>query len=204
MKVKKILTITISTVFSILMLIVLYNTIYCFRVLHAADCIKEFKQSEYLKFMLYGNTWDNNANTISAHVTILDKNGNSVGSIERSWSGVYLSVEFNIIDIDDGTYVLPYSIYGKDKILEQKSLSKSGTLLEKYYLDNGECLLLGKDSSEKNRKYLNTIINFSKTNIPSVILGKKMIYTVDLSQCKTGIEYILYYTDRDGFIIREY
>ena len=106
---------------------------------------------EFLRIKIYGSSSDS---TVSGTFSIIDSNGNEIAVIERSWSGTYLAVEFARIGFNGKYFVFPSRIYGKNRIIEEKRERSHGTLLEKYYDDYGQCMLLGYGSSLQQRKKL--------------------------------------------------
>ena len=60
----------------------------------AASRLKKTSQQEFLRVRIYGSSSSLDGNTISASFSIVDKAGNEIAVIERSWSGNYLAVDF--------------------------------------------------------------------------------------------------------------
>lgn len=136
--------------------------------------------------LVYGSSSE--GNTVSANFSIIDSNGNEITTIERSWSGAYLEVQFNYVEFYGKTFYFPSKIYGKNHIFETKKYRKT-TTLEKYYDENGQCMLLGYGSSLKERKALYILSRFAngKYLVFDFNIPKKMI--IDLSNCENNSFY---------------
>ena len=159
-------------------------------VYHATEQSKQQTQQEFLRVKLYGSSSSVDGNTISAAFSIMDTAGNEIAAIERSWSGNYLSVDFVEAAFKDKYFIFPVRIYGKERIMETYKEKRGGTLLEKYYDDNGQCLLLGYGSTLYERQELYKIAAFATKKYYIVpTLGHTTVYSVDLSECKTDIYY---------------
>lgn len=164
------------------------STVYlvCFNAVHQ---LPENVEQEFLRIKIYGSSATSEGNTISGTFSIIDSNGNEIAVIERSWSGAYLSVEFAQSDFNNKYYIFPTRIYGKNRIIEERKERKNGTTLEKYYDDNGQCMLLGYGSSLKDRRNLYALSLFTNNKYKVPDFGVKNYYTIDLSQCKTNRYY---------------
>ncbi len=204
MKEKKIVLISSIIFLSIFLYFIIFNLIFYSVIVSASEDIQGYSQNEYLRIKIYGSTWDKDSNTTSGQFTILDANGNELAAVERSWKGSYIAVEFLALEIDGKEYIFPDCIYGKNRILEGKTQEDKGTSLSKYYLDNQMCLLPGNSSDKKNKKQLYRIAAFADSKIPTLYLGERRIYTVDLSKCKTGEFYSIIYDAQKGFSIEKY
>ena len=173
-------------------------------VYHAAEQLNQSNQQEFLRVKLYGSSSSSDGNTISASFSIVDTAGNEIAVIERSWSGNYLSVDFAEACFKDKFYIFPVCIYGKERILETKKDKHGGTLLEKYYDDNGQCLLLGYGSSLYERQLLYKIARFANKKLLVVPpFGHTTIYSVDLSECKNDIYYSIQILSDGKIVVRE-
>ena len=167
----------------------------------AASQLKSLNQQEFLRVRIYGSSSSPDGNTISASFSIIDKAGNEIAVIERSWSGNYLAVDFEESVFRDKYFLFPSRIYGKERIMETRKDRSGGTSLEKYYDDNGQCLLLGYNSTLYERQELYKIARFATRKLVVVpYFGHTSTYSVDLSCCKNDVYYsieILY----DGKIV---
>ena len=173
-------------------------------VYHAASQIDQPNQQEYIRVHLYGSSSSPDGNTISASFSVVDTAGNEIAAIERSWSGNYLSVDFAETCFKDKFYIFPVRIYGKERILETKKDKHGGTLLEKYYNDNGQCLLLGYGSSLYERQLLYKIARFANKKLLVVPpFGHIAIYSVDLSECKNDVYYSIQILPDGKIVVRE-
>ena len=135
----------------------IYIIFTCWSVLacwNAAASLKANIPQEFLRIKIYGSSSDSEGNTVSGTFSIIDSNGNEIAVIERSWSGSYLAVEFARVGTEGKYFVFPSRIYGKNRIIEERRERSHGTLLEKYYDDYGQCMLLGYGSTSASRKKL--------------------------------------------------
>ena len=142
-------------------------------------------------------------NTVSGTFSIIDSNGNEIAAIERSWSGSYLAVEFARFGSNGKYFVFPSRIYGKNRIIEEKKERSHGTLLEKYYNDYGQCMLLGYGSSLTDRKKLYRIAAFTtgKYRVPS--FGLVNTFSIDLSGCRADRFYSISFSADGDYVVEE-
>lgn len=132
---------------------------------------------QVLRIMLYGSSDNPEGETVSAKISVLDRNGSEIAVIERSWPDPYLSVDFRSAEFLNHKYFFPEMIYGSSTVANYRKFFKRnyGTNLDRYYMENYECLLgVNKDQ----RKGLFYISYFA--------LNRN---TVSLSSCKTGVYY---------------
>ena len=193
---------------SVLLILFLSWTVFVFAtflsVYHASNQLKQPTQQEYLRVRLYGSSSSSDGNTISAAFSIVDTAGNEIAAIERSWSGNYLSVDFVEATIKDKFFIFPVRIYGKERIMETKRDRHGGTLLEKYYDDNGQCLLLGYGSSLYERQELYKLSRFATKKLLVVpTLGHTTTYSIDLSECKTDVYYSIQILSDGKIVVQE-
>ena len=158
---------------------------------------------EFLRIKIYGSSSDLEGNTVSGTFSIIDSNGNEIAVIERSWSGSYLAVEFARIGMSDKNFIFPSRIYGKNQIIEERRERNHGTVLEKYYNDYGQCMLLGYGSTLRTRKKLYRIAAFAtgKYMVPS--FGLITDFSIDLSGCRPDRYYSISFDENGHFIIDE-
>ena len=183
----------------VLFIFVSYISVY-----HASEQINSLNQQEFLRVRIYGSSSSSDGNTISASFSIMDTAGNEIAAIERSWSGNYLSIDFVEACFKDNFYIFPVRIYGKERIMETKRDRHGGTLLEKYYDDNEQCLLLGYGSSLYERQELFKIARFATKKyflVPT--FGHTATYSVDLSECKNDVYYSIQILQDGKIIVRE-
>ena len=154
---------------------------------------------EFLRIKIYGSESD----TVSGTFSIIDSNGNEIAVIERSWTGAYLAVEFARVGIDGKYFIFPSRIYGKNRIIEERRERSHGTLLEKYYDDYGQCMLLGYGSSLNQRKLLYRIAAFAtgKYKVPSFALVTR--FSIDLSGCRPDRYYSIRFNEAGSFVVEE-
>ena len=163
---------------------------------------------EFLRIKIYGSSSESDLyslsnNTVSGTFSIIDSNGNEIAVIERSWSGSYLAVEFARVGIDSKYFIFPSRIYGKNRIIEERRERSHGTLLEKYYDDYGQCMLLGYGSSLRQRKRLYRIAAFAtgKYKVPGFGLVTK--FSIDLSGCRPDRYYSISFNADGSFVVEE-
>lgn len=181
--------------FKLLQLIFAFYLIYAgviyIKVFRAAKSVNEIQNQEFLRFTIYGSSSSEEGNTVSARFAIIDSKGNEITEIERSWNGNYLAVEFNQLELADKYFIFPSKIFAKNRIIEGSKGRKKGTRLEKYYGENNECILLGKNSLKKNRLELYTISQFTNKNFLVPTFGFVNTYTLDLSDCEPDVFYVI-------------
>ena len=163
---------------------------------------------EFLRIKIYGSSSDlessgNTAGTVSGTFAIIDSNGNEIAVIERSWGGSYLAVEFARVSVDGKYFVFPSRIYGKNRIIEERRERSHGTLLEKYYDDYGQCMLLGYGSSLRQRKLLYKIAAFATGKYAVPNFGLVTRFSIDLSGCRPDRYYSIRFNEAGSFIVEE-
>ncbi len=161
---------------------------------------------EFLRIKIYGSssdTTDSADSTVSGTFSIIDSNGNEIAVIERSWSGAYLAVEFARVGIDGKYFIFPSRIYGKNRIIEERRERSHGTLLEKYYNDYGQCMLLGYGSSLRQRKLLYRIAAFATGKYMVPGFGLVTRFSIDLSGCRPDRYYSIRFNEAGSYIVEE-
>ena len=166
---------------------------------NAASSLPSNIPQEFLRIKIYTT----NEDTVSGTFSIIDSNGNEIAVIERSWGGSYLAVEFARVSIDGKYFIFPSRIYGKNRIIEERSERSHGTLLEKYYDDYGQCMLLGHGSTLKQRKLLYKIAAFAtgKYKVPSFALVTN--FSIDLSACRPDKYYSITFNSDGSHLLEE-
>lgn len=170
-------------------LYVVYTSVVYLSCFNSVHQLSENLSQEFLRIKIYGSSANTEGNTISGTFSVIDSNGNEIAVIERSWSGAYLAVEFAQSDFNNKYFIFPSRIYGKNRIIEERKERKNGTTLEKYYDDNGQCMLSGYGSSLKDRRNLYLLSLFANNKLIVPDFGINTYYTIDLSQCKTNRYY---------------
>lgn len=191
-----------NLLFFFLILICLYSFFTGFIYLNCFYASHQFNKNidqEFLRIKIYGSSDSPDGNTVSGTFSIIDTNGNEIAVIERSWSGSYLAVDFAQIKINGKYFVFPNRVFGKNRIIEDKKERKKGTVLDKYYNDYGQCMLLGYGSTLKDRTSLYKISILANNKYHLINFGVNSTYTVDLSNCKTNTYYSIKY-NHDGNI----
>lgn len=190
------------------LLVIAYLVFTCWSTLacwNAAASLNENIPQEFLRIKIYGSSTSavTEGNTVSGTFSIIDSNGNEIAVIERSWSGSYLAVEFARVGSDGKYFVFPSRIYGKNRIIEDRRERSHGTLLEKYYDDYGQCMLLGYGSSLSDRKKLYRIAAFAtgKYRLPS--FGLVTRFSIDLSACRPDRYYSISFSADGSYVVSE-
>lgn len=175
---------------------------------NAATSLPSNIPQEFLRIKIYGSSSEiegvgSAGSTVSGTFSIIDSNGNEIAVIERSWSGSYLAVEFARVGVDGKYFIFPSRIYGKNRIIEERRERSHGTLLEKYYDDYGQCMLLGYGSTLRQRKLLYRIAVFStgKYHVPGFGLVSR--FSIDLSGCRPDRYYSIGFNADGGYVIEE-
>lgn len=176
-----------------------YAYLSCYNI---AKKIPAKEEQEFIRLKIYGSSYTDEGNTVSGTVSIIDSNGNEIAVIERSWSGSYLAVEFNQCQFAGTSYFFPNRIYGTEKITEKIVDRRKGTSLEKYYDENGQCMLLGYGSTLKERQNIYKMARFVTGKLPVFDFGKRNNYIIDLSPCKIEVYYSIK-RDRFGNLVIE-
>lgn len=197
----------ISPLFTLL--VIAYIIFTCWSYLscwNAAISLPSNVPQEFLRIKIYGSSsdlTDSSDSTVSGTFSIIDSNGNEIAVIERSWSGSYLAVEFARVHADGKFFIFPSRIYGKDRITEVRRERSHGTLLEKYYDDYGQCMLLGYGSSLADRKKLYRIAAFAtgKYKVPSFALVTR--FSIDLSSCRPDRYYSISFSADGDYVVEE-
>ena len=170
---------------------------------------------EFLRIKIYGssslssassvfsNTSVSEGNTVSGTFSIIDSNGNEIAVIERSWSGSYLAVEFARVSAGGKYFIFPSRIYGKNRIIEERRERSKGTLLEKYYDDYGQCMLLGYGSTLRERKQLYRIAAFATGKYKVPRFGLATRFSVDLSNCRPDRYYSISFYSNGDYAVEE-
>ena len=189
----------------IIFFIILYVVFTCWSYLscwNAAASLPSNVPQEFLRIKIYGSSYDSEF-TVSGTFSVIDSNGNEIAVIERSWSGSYLAVEFARVYADGKYFVFPSRIYGKDRITEVRRERSHGSLLEKYYDDYGQCMLLGYGSSLRQRKLLYKIAAFAtgKYKVPGFGLSSR--FSIDLSNCRPDKYYSIRFNEDGSYAVEE-
>ena len=185
---------------------VVYIIFICWSYLscwNAAVGLRQNIPQEFLRIKIYGSSSDSEGNTVSGTFSIIDSNGNEIAVIERSWSGSYLAIEFALVNTNGKRFIFPSRIYGKNRIIEERRERSHGTLLEKYYNDYGQCMLLGYGSSLKARRQLYKIAVFAtgKYKVPG--FGHVTRFSIDLSGCRPDRYYSISFSADGDYVVEE-
>ncbi len=147
--------------------------------------IPEITSYPVMHVLFYGSSPD----TVSARFTILDTDGKEFCIIDRSWNGQSLSVDFTSASFGGKEFLFPLSIRSSKAGYENSARSGGGTFLPKYYLEDGECILLSSRYSSKIRAALKNLCFFAIWQSKRVQSKYSKIYSLELSGLKTGSGY---------------
>ncbi|MBR1640557.1 MAG: hypothetical protein IJ688_14380 [Treponema sp.] len=179
---------------------ILFAIFVCLKSYSAAANLECLQNShEIMRIKIYGSSYSTEGNTVSASLSIIDSNGNEISVIERSWSGSYLGAEFARVSLYGKNFVFPVSIFGKNNIYGSYSGWKKGTMLERYYNDYRQCMLLGHGSSYKDRRQLYWLSAFAVKKYPLPQFSMVDYISLDLSGCKSECFYSII-CEEDGNI----
>ncbi len=170
---------------------------------NAAAGLSQNIPQEFLRIKIYGSTFESEGNTVSGTFSIIDSNGNEIAVIERSWSGSYLAIEFALVNSNGKRFIFPSRIYGKNRIIEEGRERSHGTLLEKYYDDYGQCMLLGYGSSFKNRRQLYKIAALATGKYKVPTFGLVTRFSIDLSACRPDKYYSIRFNEDGNYLVEE-
>lgn len=193
----------ILKLFLIVFFIYIFYCLFIYsRFFFAVKKTDEIKNQDFLIFKIYGSSNTKGETTISAHFSILDSNENTITEIERSWNGNYLAVNFNKLEFMGKKFIFPSEIFAKEKIFENHK-RKKGIKLEKYYNENGQCILFSKNHSKKSKKSLYVISQFINKKYFVPTLNFVDIFTIDLSTCKNDVFYVIFCDKNGNLILRQ-
>lgn len=185
MKKKKFLfRLLISIISLVLAVYLILMIVFYFTCLHTVKQLPDSIEQDFLRVKVYGSTYSETGNTVSAIFSLMDSDENDIATIERSWSGSYLAVQFAEISIQDRIYTFPSRIYSKNKIIEEKEEIKRGTNLEKYYNYNNQCMLFNSGFTDNERRNFYRLSKYATEKYPLFNFGQVRTYSVDLSECK--------------------
>jgi len=188
-----------NSIFACFLLIFIVYAVKFGSCFGAASRIPRIDDYQIMRILVYGTSMSENGDTVSAVISLLDTDGNECTVLERSWRGSSLAVDFRSAEFSGKKILFPELIYGRQTIYEHRGFGmfESGTYLERYYNESGQCMLFGTGSTYKNRHDLYTLSCFAANPIAAFSAGFSNRYTVDLSRCETGVYYAVV-TDSNG------
>ena len=134
------------TVFAVLFVFALVD-IYRFRVcFKAADKIPHFSDVVQIRFTVYGFSGD----TVSAVFHLYDSSESELATVERSWNGSSLYIDFVSARFNGICIYFPRRIYSTHQGFNALKVYRSGTQLSRYYMNSGECLLYDFEGARKS------------------------------------------------------
>ncbi len=176
-----------SLLLSILSFLIVANTV-CL-VSCYFSCKKVLPDNyQVLRIVFYGFSETSDGSTVSANISILDRAGQEVVKIERSWPDDFLAADFSCAEFGENTYFFPEKIYGTNSVFSRRNIfsKKEGTYLVPYYLENRKCLL-GCTPDEKRNLF--KIASFGLNPFSLLLPGLSKLYTINLSGCRPGVFY---------------
>lgn len=149
---------------------------------------------QIFRIILFGSSDYPEGETVSAKFSLLDRKGNEIAVIERSWPDSFLAVDFSTAECNGRISYFPEKIYGTDSVITRRhfNVRKKGTNLVPYYLENRICLF-GITESERKNLYKAALFALNPCSNLLYFYSKK--YTVNLSLCKNGVYYGIYVED---------
>ncbi len=173
MKMRKIILLSIFSLALLVLLLQVFTYVQCYFFISKLPA----DNGQILRVMLYGSTENAEEKTISAKISVLDRKGSEVFTLERSWPKLYLAVTFKSVSFLRNTYFFPEKVFGTDTVSVHHNVFEiiPSSNITKYYIVQNKCLL-GADDFEK--RILRKIFYFAfKTE------------TLSLSSCETGKTY---------------
>ena len=187
-----------NVIFSVVLIFFFVYMTSFIRCFAAAERLPTVLHYPVMRLLIYGTSGKGAEETVSATVTVLDTAGNECVTIERSWRGSSLSVDFVSAEFSGKKMLFPHTIYGRHTVsTRRRVLHHGGTDIASYYLEEGRCRLLGAPAPVKSQRDAYTLARFALNPLSEYIRGFSHRYTVDLSRCQTG-EYYAITTGTDG------
>ncbi|NLK46360.1 MAG: hypothetical protein GX297_06885 [Treponema sp.] len=127
------------------------------------SCKKTAEKLDYLpaikpvRFLVYGSS----SGTVSCHFSLYDRNSREIASIERSWNGGALYVDFATVSFNKTVLQFPLRIYS--------DYSKGGVSLKRYYLIDGICRIysqFGEEPDEIKKIRRLCVFAFTASKLP--------------------------------------
>ncbi|MDE5899026.1 MAG: hypothetical protein K2H09_07180 [Treponemataceae bacterium] len=174
----------------------------CFRAAELADA----GMYQSMRIVVYGSSLSAEGETVSANLSILDTAGNECAVIERSWNGTSLAVDFVRAEFSGKWFFFPLAVRAAGGAASGRRLSHaaSGSFLAHYYLEDGQCRLLGSGSSAAERKALFQLADFVLSPLSLAFrLGYASRCSVSLAQCGSGTYYGIFIGDGGWLELRE-
>lgn len=161
----------------------LFIFLRCFIV---ADSVPYFSKVSLMRVMIYGRSNE----TVSARISILNTRGHEVAILDRSWSGQNLVLEFSSANFNDKEYLFPYRLYSEkyDASTGKKKIY-NGTKLSRYYIYDGDCVLLDSSYSDKENFALYSLAVFADLQASKFQSKFSKIYSLNLSAFRDGETY---------------
>lgn len=192
LKFNKHLKILFFSVCVIFLVVLGMNIFFVFSFLNASEKI-DLRDYQPVEIQIFGVSETDISSSISAKISIKDLDGNECATIERSWNGSSLEIDFIGIQEGNRKYWFPKTIRAMEhgeEIEKDKGLD-----LKKYYFIENRCLLAGKNEAKQRELFKIARFAFSPLCITKYsFIDKK---TVRLSSCKNFVPYGIF-CDSEG------
>ncbi len=142
----------------------------------AAESLGKMPAIKPARFLIYGSS----PGTVSCHFSLYDRNAREIASIERSWNGGALYVDFASVKFGDTMLQFPVRLYSDH--------SDKGVFLKRYYLLNDICTIYsvyGEDPEEIKKIRKLCTFAFTASKLP-IYKKYTSINTVRLTSVPVG------------------
>lgn len=156
----------------------------------AAESLGKMPAIKPARFLVYGSS----PGTVSCHFSLYDRNAREIASIERSWNGGALYVDFATVKFEDTVLQFPVRLYSDH--------SDKGVFLKRYYLLNDICTIYsvyGEDPEKLKKIQRLCTFAFSASKLP-IYKKYTSIKTVRLTSVPIGRISAIYISS-DGSIM---
>ncbi|MCR5724723.1 MAG: hypothetical protein K6G80_06545 [Treponema sp.] len=154
-----------------------------------AKLVPDVAQYPVARVLFYGS----GSGTVSARFSLFDTAGREFCVIDRSWSAASLSVDFATACFSGKEFAFPFKIRPSER-------KNGGTVLPHYYLDHGQCMLLGEPCTVRQKKAMNHLATFALAMTTKFATRFSSVRTINLSQCEMGKTYDII-TDSHGLLM---
>ena len=123
----------------------------------AAEDLGQLPAIKPARYLVYGSS----PGTVSCHFSLYDRNAREIASIERSWNGGALYVDFATVRFGKTVLQLPLRLYS--------DYSEEGVQLKRYYMHHDICTIysiFGEDPEEIKKIHRLCTFAFSASKLP--------------------------------------
>ena len=159
-----------------------------FRCFSEERLLPDIPRTHAVRVFFYGS----GRGTVSARFCLYDTAGREFSVLDRSWSAQSLSFDFVSASFSGRTFLFPYRI-------RPSEASRGGTLLSHYYLERGQCMLLGDPCTDRQRLALYRLAVFALSQTTKFATQFAGVQTLNLAQCEMGKVYDIV-VDSSGFL----